>query len=392
MNRSYLAVSVILLLTAACQPSVNRFTVNGEIKEAEGKTLYLEQIGLSKIVALDSVKLDSKGEFSFSSPSPENCFDFYRLRVDRKSINLVIDSTETLRVTASLPTMQSNYQIEGSENCSKLKEIVLLQMDLMNNLRNTISDSGGIMVSLRQQRINELIEIFKTDLKNGYIFPDPSSPCAYYSLFISVDGQMVFDPQGDRDDAKCFAAVATQMDILYPDAVRTAHLHNTALKGMVKTRTATTESPESSETAQTLESLVEEIGHFEIELPDVKGKVRTLGSLKGKVVLLDFTAYKTDWSPNYNLTMRQLYNKYSSQGFEIFQVSVDPDESFWVNAAVNLPWVCVYDENALNSNYLKLYNVQSIPAAFLIDREGNLVDRPEDQKSLDEKIAKLLAE
>jgi glutathione peroxidase-family protein len=161
---------------------------------------------------------------------------------------------------------------------------------------------------------------------------------------------------------------------------------------MVKTRTATTESPESSETAQTLESLVEEIGHFEIELPDVKGKVRTLGSLKGKVVLLDFTAYKTDWSPNYNLTMRQLYNKYSSQGFEIFQVSVDPDESFWVNAAVNLPWVCVYDENALNSNYLKLYNVQSIPAAFLIDREGNLVDRPEDQKSLDEKIAKLLAE
>jgi len=39
-----------------------------------------------------------------------------------------------------------------------------------------------------------------------------------------------------------------------------------------------------------------------------------------------------------------------------------------------------------------LYNVQSIPAAFLIDREGNLVDRPEDQKSLDEKIAKLLAE
>lgn len=74
MNRSYLAVSVILLLTAACQPSVDRFTVNGEIKEAEGKTLYLEQIGLSKIVALDSVKLDSNGEFSFSSPSPENCF------------------------------------------------------------------------------------------------------------------------------------------------------------------------------------------------------------------------------------------------------------------------------------------------------------------------------
>ena len=139
-------------------------------------------------------------------------------------------------------------------------------------------------------------------------------------------------------------------------------------------------------------SLVSETGLIDIELPDVRGKIRSLSSLKGSVVLLDFTAYKTEWSPNYNLSMRELYNKYAGKGFQIYQVSVYNDESFWVNSAMNLPWVCVHDENSLNSQYLKMYNVTSLPAVFLIDREGNITERPDDQKSLDEKVARLLAE
>ena len=43
-----------------------------------------------------------------------------------------------------------------------------------------------------------------------------------------------------------------------------------------------------------------------------------------------------------------------------------------------------------NSTYLKSYNVQQIPAVFLIDRDGNIVDRPEKTDELDSKIAKLL--
>ena len=111
---------------------------------------------------------------------------------------------------------------------------------------------------------------------------------------------------------------------------------------------------------------------------------------KGKVILLDFTAFKTDYSPNYNLLLRTLYNKYAEQGFNIYQVSVDNDESFWMNTASNLPWICVRDESSVYSTYLKSYNVQQIPAVFLIDRDGNIVDRPEKTDELDSKIAKLL--
>ena len=108
------------------------------------------------------------------------------------------------------------------------------------------------------------------------------------------------------------------------------------------------------------------------------------------MVLLDFTAYKTNYSPNYNLMLKGLYNKYADQGFTIYQVSVDSDESFWLNTAPNLPWISVYDEASLGSTYLKLYNVEQITAAFLIDRDGNIVDRPDESDQLDSKIAELL--
>lgn len=390
MRRIDIALLAISILSAACQPAVDRFAVNGGITEADGKTLYLDHVAIDRVETVDSVKLGADGAFSFSQPAPGDCFDFYRLRVENQYVNLVIDSTETVTVKASLPTMQTGYTVEGSESCSKLKEIMLRQMQFMRDLRRTYDEFSGPETGVLRQRVEELADVFKSDLANGYIYPDPGTPYAYYVLFISVNGQMLFNPQGDRQDARLFAAVATQMDMKHPDAVRTAHLHNLALKGMSKTQART--RPASEETMELFNSLVSESGIIEIELPDVRGRVRSLSSLKGSVVLLDFTAYKTDWSSNYNLSMRELYSKYSSKGFEIFQVSFDSDESFWVNAAVNLPWVCVHDENSLNSQYLGMYNVSSLPAAFLIDREGNIVDRPDDQKSLDEKIAKLLAE
>ena len=90
------------------------------------------------------------------------------------------------------------------------------------------------------------------------------------------------------------------------------------------------------------------------------------------------------------MLLRNLYNKFADQGFTIYQVSVDSDESYWLNSVRNLPWVCVYDEESANSSYLSSYNVQQIPTAFLIDRNGSIVDRPDNTDELESKIAELL--
>ena len=388
MKRSNLIIVALALFTVACQPKVDRFTLNGQIVEADGKTLYLDHLGLDKIEVIDSIKLDAEGNFRFSPVAPQDCFDFYRLRIEGKVINLSIDSTETVTVTASLPVMQIAYMVEGSENSNRLKELVMLQMGLLQDLKRVTSQYNSPDPTMLQQKIREMVDVFKSDILTEFILPDPGTPYAYYALFLSINGQILFNPQADRQDAKCYAAVATQMDMLYPDAVRTAHLHNVALKGMAKT--SPSRNNVSQEAIQQFENLIVETGLIEIELPDCKGQMRKLSDTKGKVVLLDFSAYKTDYSPNYNMLMRTLYNKYSDKGFTIYQVSVDNDENYWINTASNLPWICVYEESGVNSTYLKSYNIQQLPSVFLIDRDGNITDRPDSTDELDDKIAKLL--
>ena len=388
MKSSNQILAILALLTVACQPQVDRFTLNGQIAEADGKTLYLDHLGLDKVEVVDSVKLDAQGEFRFTPVAPDDCFDFYRLRIDNKVVNLVVDSTETINVTASLPVMQIAYLVEGSENSVKLKDLVMRQMELLQDLRRLSSQYRNPDPVTLQNQVLEMVDVFKSDIMSDFILPNPGSPCAYYALFLSINGQMLYNPQSNRQDAKCYAAVATQMDMLYPKALRTTHLHNVALKGMAKT--SPSRNNVSAQTLQQFENLLVETGLIEIELPDYKGRMQKLSDLKGKVVLLDFTAYKTDYSPNYNLLLRTLYNKYADKGLQIYQVSVDNDENFWMNTASNLPWICVRDESSLYSTYLKSYNVTQIPAVFLIDRDGNITDRPDETDELDGKISRLL--
>ena len=389
MRRSNLTVLAIGLLMAACQPAVDRFAVSGQIAGADGSMLYLDHMGLDRVQTVDSAKLDASGSFTFRQPAPDGCFDIYRLRLDGKTINFSVDSTETITFTANAQDMQTAYTVNGSPESEQIKNVVMMQMQLLRDLKKVQDSYASYEIGTRQQRVNELVDVFKSDLRNQVIFVDPSSPAAYYSLFLSINSQLLFNPASDRQDAKTFAAVATSMDIKYPDAQRTAHLHNLALKSMSRTRPP---KPASQETIDKFNSLVVESGLIEIELPDRKGQIHKLSDLVGKVVLVDFTAYKTNYSANYNMALRKLYDKYADQGFEIYQVSFDSDESFWMNSSADIPWISVYDDMSLDSRILKSYNVSQLPSVFLIDRNGDIVDRPDTTDSLDGKIQALLEE
>lgn len=376
----YYLLALVLVGMSACENGP-KFKVQGEVADAENKTIYLEASGLEGIVLLDSVKLKANGNFSLAGARPE-IPEFYRLRMDGKVINFVVDSTETVSIKAEAAKFDTDYTIDGAESNQKIKELVLLQAELQQKV-DKLSQSK-LPAGIAQTQLATLINEYKNKVKKGYIYEAPNKPYAYFALFQTLGGYMIFDPLANKDDVRCFAAVATSLNNIYPHADRSRNLYNMVIKGLKNTREPRQENVEIDP------SIIKESGIIDIKLKDLKGKERSLTELAGKVVLIDFTIYNNTMSATHNLALRELYNKYHEKGLEIYQISLDADEHFWKTSADNLPWICVRDEKASYSNYIQLYNVTQLPTIFLVDRSNSLNARGENIEDLETAIQKLL--
>ena len=380
-----MGMAVVVLALCAC--TGKSFNISGTITEAKDSVLYLENMSLSGPVAIDSVKLSEDGTFSFSQQAPE-APEFYRLRIAGQIINLAVDSTEQIGVKAQYPTMSEVYDVTGSDECAKIKELALLQMDLQRRI-NAIVTAPDLGVSAVEDSVLRVTNAYKNQVKRQYIFAEPMRAYAYFALFQTLRlGQMeslIFNPRSSEDDVKVFAAVATSWDTYYPNAERGTNLHNIAIEGMKNVRIV-----QSRQLSNIDPNLVNVSNVIDINLPDSKGRQRRLTDLKGKVVLLDFHVFAAEGSTQRIMQLREIYNKYHAQGLEIFQVSLDPDEHFWKTQTAALPWICVRDERGPQSEYLVSYNIQNIPTFFLVGRNSDLDKRDTQIKDLDAEIRSLL--
>ena len=370
--------AALAALTITACSSGPKFQVNGDISGADGKMLYLEASGLEGIVPLDSVKLKGEGTFSFKQPRPESP-EFYRLRIDDKIINFSVDSIETIQIKAPYADFSTTYTVEGSENSNKIKELTMKQIRLQKEVDDLLAAlrSNRMGHDVFEDSLATLLNNYKEDVKVNYIFAAPNTAAAYFALFQKLNNYLIFDPLNNKDDVKCFAAVATSLNNAFPHAVRSKNLYNIVIKGMKNTR-----QPQAKALEIPQEKIVE-TGIIDIALRDVKGNVRKLTDLKGKVVLLDFSVFQSPAGSPHNLMLRELYNEYAKQGLEIYQVSLDADEHYWKTAADNLPWVCVRDGNGVYSTNVAVYNVRQVPSIFLINRNNELKLRGEDIKNLE---------
>ena len=384
MKKNVLKAAVMVLVTLALGScSKEKFHITGTMSDAKDSVLYFENMSLDGPVVKDSVKLDENGNFEFSdgrADAPE----FYRLRIANQIINLSIDSTETVTVKASYPTMATNYTVEGSENCKVIKELSLKQIDLLNKAI-AIQANNSLGIDATNDSILKIIDVYKDDVKRNYIFKNPMKAYAYFALFQTLGNRLIFNPREIKDDVKVFAAVATSWDTYYPEALRGKNLHNIAIEGMKNIRIV-----ENKRNQMIDASKVNVTNVIDINLVDNKGVARKLTDLNGKVVLLDFHVFATKESTKRIMELREIYNKYHASGLEIFQVSLDPDEHFWKQQTAALPWVCVRDPQGLNSSLMVSYNIQDIPTFFLVDRTSTLYKRDVQIKDLDAEIRSLL--
>ena len=345
---------VFALALIGCQHTPT-FTIEGTITHANGETLYLEHTGLVKTTALDSCVLDANGAFKLHAVAPEHP-DFYRLRIASQSLPLAIDSTETIAITASRDSLSHTLAIEGSDNSLAIAQL---------------------RATARTASREQLREHAKT-----IIVTNPRSLAAYYAVFLKQGGQYIWNIF-DAADRRMYQAVATSFNVWMPNYERSKALY-AQVSDIIKAEREIQQQAAMRQLINNAENTV-----LDISLTDDNGITQSLSDLRGKLIVLDFSAIEMEQSQGYIFELRELYNRYHNRGVTIYSVSLDRNKLLWEDGVVNLPWTNVYaGEQAIE--VMTRYNVQSIPTLFLLDRKGNVQGRYTNFEQLDADIRKHL--
>ena len=372
-----------MLFLSSCNSKEKTFSINGEISSANEQVLYLEHRGLGGLELLDSVELKENGKFTFKEKAPSNP-EFYQLRLGEQVAIFAVDSVETLKLTADGTDLYNSYKIEPSLLNEQIKRIINMQQKTKTSISSLMlqHENKEIDDVTYLERLDSVLSEYK-EFAIDLILGNPSSAAAYYAVFQKIDDYMIFDPY-DKKDYPMFGAVATSWSRYYPEAQRTKHLYEFTMNAL-RVRKQQEKQNELYDNITVTESQLPDIS-----LSNVKGQTISLSSFTGNYVLLDFTAYKSDFSLQHNEVIKRVYNKYKSKGLVVYQISFDSDAHFWKNVSIELPWTTVYEPQSIYSNLLKIYNVRELPTAYILDKEGDLIKRIEDFAKLEEYIGQIL--
>lgn len=352
-------------MAVSCSKS-NTAVIDAQIDGADAKQILVTKLSVNQLRFVDTLRTDSKGAVTGKIALTDQTPNFYYLSYNgRRLVSLVLKPGDKVKVTAD--TLGRNVTVEGSQESALMQKYDMELAAAVSKFESLSSQLGKAMeakdAKAEAQLNTELSKLYVKHKQNTIksIMQNPYSLANVQALYQSImPGLPVF---GGENDHFLFQRVHDSLATLYPESVYVKSLQ------------------EQIKAAEDLKLLAGRIENAEqtsfpnISLPDVNAKNVELASLEGKPFILMFWAVADPNQKMFNNELKEVYNKYKSQGLEIYQVAVDTDKTAWATAVKEqeLPWISVCDGKGAASIAVASYNVTAIPSIFVFDRNGDIV-------------------
>ena len=379
--RKLLSILLLLISFSSCNLAggSDKYSIQGTVKNHASKSIILEKLGLQAITSVDSAVIDEKGGFKMEGVSEAG---FYRLRLDAKTFFLFLLEPAQFKVEID-PTAQETFKITGGKQDGEFQAAFKLLGNTQRDLQgwNQAYQMYGQMGVSQDTMMYVQQQLQMVAMKYEGMIRDSSvtSKSPLVALFYVTNGPIDKFPKENL-------TIIQRLEKEIPKSSYTKEFRDIYTKYEQQVKEQNQPRPQAQDVSVGKQAP-------EIDLPDPNGKNIKLSSLKGKVVLIDFWA---SWCGPCRMEMPNVvaaYKKYKDRGFTVYSVSLDKTKDAWVNSikALGMPWEAqVSDLKFWNSAAAATYNVQGIPAAFLIDRDGKIVATNLRGVALDEKIAEIL--
>ena len=378
MKKVILFLTLALIAWSCTKPSAN---ISGCISSAPNTKLSISQLGATAQLLLDTIRTDANGRFKYKFTMPNVTEPaFLLLKTDSLQIaTLLVNAGEKVELTAD-GTLQ--YSVNGSEGSALLQELnrnfntSMLRFDSLYKVLDEHKNSKDYEEVYKSINL-ELGSVYVKQKREAikFIFHHPKSFASIAAIYQRYPtGLQVFASPGD---GIYFKMLHDSLQTVYPKSAYIA-----ALRDEYEQRMRTDELNAMN---------VQEVGFPDLELPDVNAQKVKLSTLKGKVVLVYFWLSSSVEQRMENNELLSLYSKYAAKGLEIYQVALDTDKPAWAKQVKtqNLTWINVCDGYGVNSPAAQIYNVQRLPATYIIDKQGQIVSSNIFDKDLEKKIAEL---
>ncbi|MCC7030640.1 MAG: AhpC/TSA family protein [Chitinophagaceae bacterium] len=349
---------VIALLWSACAKN-DKTKVSGTIKNMGNGEIYFIKSGDDKI--MDTVKV-TNDQFS------------YELKVTEPTVYMVNFGAEQLPAFVILENVPTTINYEM-------------------NVLNSLQVKGGPEQEVYNSFINEcrrdfnsmdsISKVAESNAQNQVLLAELQKSFFTLDSVVKVK-QIAFVNKNPKSIASAFLAVNYLSQNPEKTYEEVSNVYNTLDKSIQQTYYGKKLEEMATQMRSTSEGQVAP----DFTLNDVNDKPVALSSFRGKVVLLDFWASWCGPCRKENPNVVAAYNKFHSKGLEILGVSLDDNKSNWQQAIAKdgLTWTHVSDLEGWQSKAAQLYGVQSIPANFLLDKDGKIIAKDLRGEMLEQKL------